>query len=54
MALDYTYAYDARGKVISITDAVTSANNRVYAYDQLGRLTTAAGPWGAGSFGYAS
>jgi RHS repeat-associated protein len=52
VALDYTYAYDARGKVTSVVDNVLAANNRVYGYDALGRVTTASGPWGAGSFTY--
>ncbi len=52
VALDYTYGYDARGKVTSVTDLTNTANNRNYAYDQLGRLTSASGPWGAGSFTY--
>ncbi len=29
-----------------------TANNRVYGYDALGRLTSASGPWGGGSFIY--
>ncbi len=52
VALDLTYAYDARGKVTTITDAVDNTNNRTYGYDALGRITSASGPWGAGSFTY--
>ncbi len=52
VALDLTYSYDARGKVTGITDAVTAANNRAYGYDALGRLVSASGPWGAGSYSY--
>ena len=52
VALDLTYGYDTRGKVTAITDAVDAANSRAYGYDALGRLTSASGPWGAGSYSY--
>jgi len=51
-AIDQTFAYDARGKVNSIIDGAVSGNNRIYDYDGLGRLTSATGPWGTGSFKY--
>jgi len=51
-AMDVTYAYDGRGDITRMTDATDSNNYRLYAYDGLGRLTIANGPWGAGSFTY--
>ena len=51
-ALWLTHAYDARRKVASVTDSVHAAENRAYAYDPNGRLLTASGPWGAGSYVY--
>nr|WP_179957525.1 hypothetical protein [Exilibacterium tricleocarpae] len=35
-----------------MTDGTNSANNRHYGYDSLGRLTSAEGPWGSGSYKY--
>jgi len=51
-AIDQTFSYDVRGKVTSIIDGAVSGNNRNYGYDGLGRLTSATGPWGTGSFKY--
>ena len=51
-AIDQTLSYDARGKVTSIIDGAVSGNNRTFDYDGLGRLTSATGPWGTGSFKY--
>ena len=50
VAVDLDYGYNARGQVTSITDGVDAGNNRVYGYDDVGRLETASGPWGSGSF----
>jgi len=46
------HAYDARGKITSITDFALAGNNRAFGYDGRGRLTTASGAWGTGSFKY--
>ncbi|CAM9913636.1 unnamed protein product, partial [Chrysoparadoxa australica] len=51
-ALDYSYNYDANGRVTNITDHAVSGQNRAFTYDGLGRLSTASGPWGAGSYTY--
>lgn len=51
-ATDFTYAYDSRGKVTSITDGAQSGQNRSFTYDARGRLKTASGPWGSGAFKY--
>jgi len=51
-AIDQTLSYDARGKVTSIIDGAVGGNNRSFGYDGLGRLTSATGPWGTGSFKY--
>ncbi|MCW5852815.1 MAG: RHS repeat protein, partial [Anaerolineae bacterium] len=40
-AADLSYQYDPFGNVTSIADAVTTANNRSYAYDSLNRLVIA-------------
>ncbi|GGY57285.1 RHS repeat-associated core domain-containing protein [Parvularcula lutaonensis] len=50
--LRFSYGHDAVGRVTGITDHVVSGENRSYTYDALGRLLTAAGPWGSGSFTY--
>jgi YD repeat-containing protein len=43
--------YDGVGNVGDITDS-RSGFNQHFGYDNLDRLTTGNGPWGAGSFGY--
>jgi YD repeat-containing protein len=51
----HSYAYDAAGNILSITDALSAAYNRTFAYDDLGRLTTAnsgTALWGSGSYAY--
>jgi len=53
-AIDQTLSYDARGKITSIIDGAVPSNNRTYGYDGLGQLTSATGPWGAGSYKYDS
>ena len=52
VAIDQTLGYDAGGKITSISDSAVSGNNRTYGYDGLGRLITATGPWGTGSYVY--
>ena len=47
-----TYSHDDNGRVLSLTDHVVSGQNRTFGYDGLGRLTSASGPWGSGSYHY--
>lgn len=50
--LNSTYTYDAFGNVTKLVDTVDTTQNRTLTYDNLNRLLTAAGPWGAGNFTY--
>jgi YD repeat-containing protein len=50
--VDFTYAYDGANNVVSITDALTPSKNRAMTYDNVDRLVTASGLWGAMSFTY--
>ena len=52
VALDLKYQYDSRGDVTDIIDGVDSNNTKSLDYDDLGRLISANGPWGTGSFVY--
>ena len=52
--VELTYAHDNNGRIETITDGVVSGQNRTFTYDGLGRLATAAGPWGAGTYTYDS
>ncbi len=47
-----TYAWQDDDNITGITDNLNSANNRTFDYDAIHRLTTANGPWGAGSYSY--
>ncbi|MEL6365028.1 MAG: RHS repeat-associated core domain-containing protein [Pseudomonadota bacterium] len=51
-ALSLRYAYDVRGKVSGIEDFGHPGNDRSFTYDGKGRLLTAAGAWGSGSYVY--
>jgi len=51
-ALDLNYTYDSRRSINRIADATNSSNTKDLAYDDLGRLLTANGPWGTGQFVY--
>lgn len=52
-ALSWTYATDNVGSILSITDNLNAANNRVYGYqDHLYFLTRGDGPWGLRSWTY--
>jgi RHS repeat-associated protein len=51
-ALRLTYGYEVRGKVNAITDSINAGENRSFTYDGNGRLLSAAGPWGSGSYVY--
>ncbi|UVT19086.1 MAG: hypothetical protein H8K03_14890 [Nitrospira sp.] len=42
------YAYDEAGNVIRIGDQITLANTQILIYDDIDRLLTANGPYGAG------
>jgi len=53
-ALDLNYSYDARAKVTSQIDGADIGNNRNFAYDALGQLTSATGPWGGMNVNYDS
>lgn len=51
-AVDLTYTFDAAGNPTRIDDGIDPTANRTMTYDDLGRLSTANGPWGLGSFSY--
>ncbi len=44
--------YDERGKVSEIIDYTDRLNDRTFSYDGRGRLISADGPWGVGTFTY--
>ncbi|MCH9651922.1 MAG: hypothetical protein K0U98_27080 [Deltaproteobacteria bacterium] len=51
--LDWTYATDNVGNILSITDNQTPANNRGYAYQDFQYfLTSGTGPWGTRTWTY--
>ncbi|WP_300391212.1 RHS repeat-associated core domain-containing protein [Henriciella sp.] len=50
--LDLVHTYDPRRKITSISNYAVSGENRSFTYDPKGRLLTASGPWGSGSFEY--
>lgn len=47
--LNYTHTFDNDLNLTNRTDNLTAANNRGFGYDEVHRLTQAAGPWGAGT-----
>ncbi len=47
-----TYTYDGTGNITGINDSVDNSFDRTLGYDGIGRLTSASGPWGSGSFAY--
>ena len=51
-AFDHSYTYDPNGRIMDIVVNFYTVENRSFTYDALGRLATAAGPWGAGSYTY--
>ncbi len=51
-ATDYQYSYDPNGLILSVNDRTSVNDDRTYTYDNLGRLKTASGPWGAASYSY--
>jgi RHS repeat-associated protein len=48
----YVYGHDPAGNITSIADLTNSLYTRSFSYDDLHRLVTANGPWGAGSYSY--
>ncbi len=53
-AVWFAYGHDNNGRITSINDGAVAGQNRTFAYDDVGRLTSATGPWGTGSFTYDS
>lgn len=52
--LDLDYDYNAANNLDNLTDGLSSSNNLDLEYDDVNRLETAQGPWGAGSFNYST
>ncbi len=50
--LNTSYGYDGLGNPTSITDSVDASLNRTLGYDDIDRLVSATGPWGAGTLTY--
>lgn len=50
--LNSNYTYDGVGNLLSIADSTDSNFNRTATYDDINRLITAQGPWGAGTLTY--
>ncbi|MGL5004961.1 MAG: Ig-like domain repeat protein, partial [Casimicrobium sp.] len=50
--IDSAYTYDDTGNLTEIEDSVDDSFDRTLGYDGIGRLTSATGPWGTGSFTY--
>ena len=46
-----SYGYNAAGRITSI-DSPNNSYDRTLTYDGVGRLKTASGPWGSGSYSY--
>jgi RHS repeat-associated protein len=51
-AVKRTHTYDLRSQLEAVVDDEVAADSRTFDYDPKGRLMTATGPWGAGSFEY--
>ncbi len=47
--LDYSHAYDDNSNLITRTDNKIPARSRTFGYDEINRLTCAAGPWAPGT-----
>ena len=52
--MDEGYSYDAIGNLTNLTDYLSSPNNQIFSYDDIDRLIAFNGPWGTGSYNYAS
>jgi RHS repeat-associated protein len=46
------YGYDGNANLTAIDDQLPATNDRTLGYDNLERMTSAAGPWGTGTFVY--
>ena len=51
-AISFVYGRDPNGRITAISDLAVSGQYRTFGYDGLGRLVTATGPWGSGSYTY--
>ncbi|MBI5741808.1 MAG: RHS domain-containing protein [Nitrospirae bacterium] len=47
-----SYSRDDAGNMTALTDNLSPSKNKSYSYDNLQRLTFAAGPWGATTYAY--
>lgn len=50
--VDLSYTFDGAGNPTRIDDGIDPTATRTMSYDDLGRLITADGPWGLGTFAY--
>jgi RHS repeat-associated protein len=50
--LDRSYAYDAAGDLVAITDAVNPGESQAFGYDAARRLTAATGAYGTETYAY--
>ncbi|SHJ18754.1 delta-60 repeat domain-containing protein [Malonomonas rubra DSM 5091] len=50
--LDLQYQYDSRGNTNLIMDNLDGSKSQDFSYDELNRLMTFNGAWGAGAYGY--
>jgi RHS repeat-associated protein len=52
--MNESYQYDPVGNLTTLTDNLNGANSQSYTYDDVGRLKTFNGPWGNGTYNYAT
>ena len=50
--IDDQFSDLTRGKVTAIVNGAIGGDNRTYNYDDMGRLTSATGPWGSSNYKY--
>lgn len=50
--INSSYSYDGAGNLVAISDSIDSSYNRSMGYDDINRLTSISGPWGAGTIAY--
>ncbi len=50
--LDRSYSYSAANSISGITDALAASNTQLFGYDDLNRLTSAAGAYGSHGYDY--
>jgi RHS repeat-associated protein len=53
-AMNESYQYDQSGNLTTLTDNLSGANNQSFTYDDVCRLKTFNGPWGNGTYNYAT